>query len=283
MYCVVADEYHIAQQHLHVEQYLLLAGLIVVVALLFNVDHIAIGDQTILKVGETAGRAEGGVEYHGEGGVLIQLHALVEELAGIEVANNHREVKIIREDASEGVTLLVAIPIAVVVIVLECEALRLYYASAYLCQIVGEEDGFQKFRAIANHNLRTIKDDTIDVDLLGHEAHFQYAALVAVDMILLLKGEALGLFEKNLLAVGFRLIGQRGQLDEKTARKGRLIDEPVVELHVLLTGGDDGHLDAVTILVGVGPVFIMKAEGVTLEVGQQILLRVSVGLVVTNL
>ena len=85
MYGVAAQEQHVAEQHPHMEEHLLLSRCVVVLTTLVHVHHVAVGDQAVLEVGEAAGWAEGGVEEERHGRVLTQVHALVEELDGLQV------------------------------------------------------------------------------------------------------------------------------------------------------------------------------------------------------
>ena len=123
----------------------------------------------------------------------------------------------------------------------------------------------------------------VDADFLCHEAQTQHAALVTIDVIFLLEGEALRLLEEDLLRVRLALVGLRGQLDEQTAAERRPADEPLVHLHVLTARGDDCHLHIITILVSARAILVVQPVGAAFEIRQQILFRISVKAVIANL
>ena len=78
------------------EEHLLLSRHVVVLATLVHIHHVAVGDQTVLEVNEAAGGTEGGIEEERHGRVSTDLHAMVEELDGLQVGNNYGEVEILR-------------------------------------------------------------------------------------------------------------------------------------------------------------------------------------------
>ena len=120
---IAAKEVHVAKLHPDVDEQLLIASDIVIVTTLIHTDDVTIGDQSVLVVYQTACGVESGVEDKRQGSTLILLHRLVEELTGIQVGHDDREIEIFGEDTTIGITLAVAIAVAVLVIVLYGETL----------------------------------------------------------------------------------------------------------------------------------------------------------------
>ncbi len=210
---LTAQEDHITKQQLHVNQNLLITTLVVIEARFLDIHNITVSDQPVIKIRDTSSLPERGIEDKREGQAFIRVQALIEILTAVEIGHNDRKIQIAGKDPAIRITLLVTLPIAVIVIILYGETLRLQHTSANLSQIIGEEDGLQIFRSIANHTLPPIKSYVIDDYFFSHQLQFQNPSLVFVQMIILLKRKAAGILEQHFMRFGLRLIHLGGQLN----------------------------------------------------------------------
>ena len=109
--------------HPDVNKHLFVSCLIIVRAVLIHTDDIAVSDESVLEVSHPACWTEGRIEEERHRRTVILLHRLIEELAGIQIGNDNREVEVVGKYTSKGVPLVVTTTETVVVIILYCKAL----------------------------------------------------------------------------------------------------------------------------------------------------------------
>ena len=68
--------------------------IVMIVARFLYVDHIAVGDETVFEVVDTACFAKRSIEDKGERNILILVHTLVEVLIGVKARNHDGELQI---------------------------------------------------------------------------------------------------------------------------------------------------------------------------------------------